>query len=101
MTPPPGKPAPETSEPDGLLQSVRRRRMRYQSWVRNGEPSFGRYLAQVGALGWAIIVPTLLGMFLGRWIDQRFGTGIFWTGPLLLIGVGIGCWSAWQWMHEP
>ncbi len=67
---------------------------------RANRPS-GRYLAQVGALGWTIVVPTLLGVFLGRWIDQRFGTGIFWTGPLLLIGLGIGCWSAWQWIHGP
>lgn len=88
-----------TNEPDGLLGSVRRRRQRYQHWVRQGEPSFGRYLGQVGALGWMIVVPTVLGVFLGRWVDQRFGTGIFWTGPLLLVGLGIGCWSAWQWMH--
>lgn len=90
-----------TDEPDGLLQSVRRRRDRYQRWVRQGEPSVGRHLAQVGALGWTIVVPTLLGILLGRWIDRHFGTGIFWTGPLLLLGLGVGCWSAWQWMREP
>ncbi len=88
-----------TQEPDGLLGSVRRRRARHQDWIRHGEPSFARYLAQVGVLGWAIVVPTLLGVFLGRWIDFRLGTGIFWTGPLLLLGLGIGCWSAWRWMH--
>jgi ATP synthase protein I len=88
-----------TEEPDGLLGSVRRRRARHQDWIRHGEPSFAHYLAQVGVLGWAIVVPTLLGIFLGRWIDFRLGTGIFWTGPLLLIGLGIGCWSAWRWMH--
>lgn len=90
-----------TDKRNGLLHSVRQRRSRYQTWLREGEPSFGRYLAQVGALGWTIVVPTLLGMFLGRWIDQRLGTGIFWTGPLLLLGLGLGCWSAWQWMHGP
>ena len=68
-------------------------------WLREGEPSFGRHLAQVGVLGWIIVVPTLLGMFLGRWLDHRFGTGIFWTGPLLLLGLVLGCWSAWRWMH--
>jgi ATP synthase protein I len=88
-----------TDEPDGLLRSVRRQRARYQSWLRQGEPSFGRNLAQVGVLGWTIVIPTLLGVFLGRWIDHRFGTGIFWTGPLLLVGLGVGCWSAWQWMQ--
>lgn len=88
-----------TEERDGLLRSVRRYGARHQDWVRHGEPSFARYLAQVGGPGWAIVVPTLLGIFLGRWIDFRLGTGIFWTGPLLLLGLSIGCWSAWRWMH--
>jgi ATP synthase protein I len=88
-----------TEEPDGLLWSVRRRRARHRDWIRHGEPSLAGHLAQVGVLGWAIVVPTLLGIFLGRWIDFRLGTGIFWTGPLLMIGLGIGCWSAWRWMH--
>ena len=88
-----------TDGPNGLLKSVRRQRARHQNSLRQGEPSFVRYLAQVGALGWTIVVPTLLGVFLGRWIDRRLGTGIFWTGPLLLVGLALGCWSAWRWMH--
>jgi len=88
-----------TSEPNGLLRSVRRQRARHQKHVRQGEPSFARYLAQVGALGWTIVVPTLLAVFLGRWIDRRLGSGIFWTGPLMLLGLTLGCWSAWRWMH--
>lgn len=89
-----------TEEPDGLLRSVRRQRDRYQAWMRQGDPSFGRYLAQIGALGWAIVVPTLLGSFLGRWIDQRFSSGIFWTGSLMMAGLGLGCWSAWRWVRD-
>ncbi len=85
--------------PNGLLGSVRRRLARHRQGVAAGEPSFGRYLAQVGVLGWIIVVPTLLGTFLGRWIDQRLHTGIFWTGPLMLAGVVLGSWSAWRWMH--
>jgi ABC-2 type transport system permease protein len=41
---------------------------------------------------------TAIGIFLGT--DARFGTGLFFTGPLLLIGVSLGCWSAWKWMNS-
>jgi ATP synthase protein I len=85
---------------DHLVTSIRQRAARRERAQREGEPTFGFYLAQVGVLGWTIVVPTLLGMFLGRWLDRRFGTGIFWTGPLLLVGLGIGCWAAWRWMHR-
>lgn len=89
-----------TEKPDRLLHAVRQRRNRHRLWQRSGEPSFAGYLAQIGVLGWTIVLPTLAGLFLGRWIDRRLGTGIFWTGPLLLAGLAAGCWAAWRWMHR-
>ena len=86
---------------NGFLTSIRRHAERHDKARREGPPSLGRYLAQVGVLGWTIVVPTLLGVYAGRWIDRRLGTGIFWTGPLLMGGLAIGCWSAWRWMHRP
>jgi ATP synthase protein I len=88
-----------TEEPDGLLHSVRVRRQRHWRWRREGEPSFIRQLAQVGVLGWMIVLPALIGTFVGRWLDHSLGSGIFWTGPLMLIGLGLGCRVAWRWMH--
>ena len=66
----------------------------------NPELSLGARLGQIGVLGWYIIVPTLLGLFLGRWLDRQFGTGLFFSAPLLMIGAAIGFWSAWKWMHR-
>ena len=86
--------------PDGLTKAVRERRARWESWRSEGEPSVMRFVGQIGVLGWIIVAPTLVGLFIGRWIDRAFGTGIFWSAPLLLIGVVIGCWSAWRWMHQ-
>jgi ATP synthase protein I len=64
------------------------------------EPSLGARLGQIGILGWTIVVPTLLCLFLGRWLDRTFGTGIFFAAPLLMVGVTFGFWSAWRWMHR-
>jgi len=86
-------------EPDGLARTVRRQRERRQRWVREGEPSMARFIGQIGVLGWIIVTPTLISLFIGRWLDHEFGSGIFWSAPLLLIGVVIGCWSAWRWMQ--
>jgi len=64
------------------------------------ELSLGARLGQVGVLGWYIIVPTLLGLFVGRWLDRQSGTGLFFSAPLLIIGASVGFWSAWKWMHR-
>lgn len=65
------------------------------------EPSLGARLGQIGILGWAIVIPMLLGVVLGRWLDRVFDTGVFFTAPLILIGAAIGLRSAWKWMHRP
>ena len=91
---------PEPSAPDGMADAVRKQCERQQRWLKEGEPSVARFVGQIGVLGWIIVVPTLIGLFIGRWLDHKFGTGIFWSAPLLLVGVVIGYWSAWRWMHR-
>jgi ATP synthase protein I len=86
--------------PDGLATAARQQRERRDNWKKEGEPSMMRFVGQIGVLGWIIVTPTLIGLFVGRWLDHKLGTGIFWSAPLLLIGVMIGFWSAWRWMHQ-
>jgi len=90
---------PAPGSPDGMAAAVRQRRERRKQWLNEGEPSVARFVGQIGVLGWIIVTPTLIGLFIGRWLDHRLGTGIFWSAPLLLLGVVAGCWSAWRWMH--
>ena len=88
-----------TEPKDRLAEEARRRAERRRSWLRGREPSVARRLTQIGVLGGIVVVPTLAGLFVGRWVDQRLGTGIFWTAPALLLGLVLGCWSAWRWMN--
>jgi ATP synthase protein I len=90
----------EPIDDDAVATAVRRRSERERRWVREGEPSVARFVGQIGVLGWIIVIPSLVGLFVGRWLDRKFGTGIFWSAPLLLVGLGVGCWSAWKWMHK-
>jgi len=90
------------SEDDrGLDEAVRRRRERRSRWVREGERSLSENLAMIGVLGWLVVTPTLLGIYSGRWLDRHMDTGIFWTLGLLVLGLTLGCWLAWNRMHGP
>jgi ATP synthase protein I len=82
--------------PKDLDEAVERRRARRDAWKREGERPLASQLAMVGTLGWLIVVPTLLGTFLGRWIDRATGMGVTFTSALMCLGVAAGCWLAWK-----
>ncbi len=84
---------------DPMIAQSRLRRARHDRWLREGDLSVGRRLAQIGVLGWIFVTPTLVGLFLGRGIDARLGSGIFWTAPLMVLGLCLGGWTAWKWMN--
>jgi ATP synthase protein I len=83
-----------------LEEAVRTRQERRERWQREGERSIGQNLAMIGALGWTIVLPTLIGIFVGRWLDEHFGSGVFWTLGLLVAGLAAGCTLAWKRMHR-
>jgi ATP synthase protein I len=87
-------------QPNHLGEPVRRRRVIRDQGLREGERPLGRNLALIGMLGWLIVTPTLLGLFIGRWIDRHEDTGIFWTAALLVVGVAVGCRQAWKRIKE-
>lgn len=82
--------------PHDLDEAVRRQRRRLERAQRESRRSIGQDLAQAGVIGWTIVIATLLGIFAGRWLDRRFGTGVVWTLVLLVAGVLLGCALAWQ-----
>lgn len=86
-------------EEDPLVTETRLRRERHERWLREGNMSVGRRLAQIGVLGWIFVLPTLVGLFVGRWLDAHFKTGVFWSAPLLIVGICLGFWTAWKWMN--
>ena len=87
-------PAPEEDR-DRLVRGVRRTRTRR---ALGGVPGIARYLAQIGVLGWMMVVPTLVGVLIGHWLDRRLASGVFWSASLLFLGAALGGWSVWRWM---
>ena len=66
----------EPDDRDPLVEQARRRRDRHARWLREGDMSVVRRLAQIGVLGWIIVTPMLAGAFLGRWLDGRLASGV-------------------------
>jgi ATP synthase protein I len=79
-----------------MHHAVELREKRVEQGKKDGERSIWQNLSMVGALGWLIVTPILIGIWLGRWLDRMFHSGIFFSGALIFLGVVIGCYLAWQ-----
>ena len=92
-------PPAEPPKPDPLISTIRLHAERQARFLRDGEPGTARRLAQIGVLGWIVVIPMLMGALGGSWLDARFHSGFFYTAPLLMLGLGLGCWSGWKWVQ--
>jgi ATP synthase protein I len=98
--------APQEKDPTGpnhnehrLIDAVGRMRSRRERWERTGEWPLARALGMMGRFGWTIVGPAVLGAFVGRWLDQRFQSGVFWSATLVFLGVTAGFYLVWKRMH--
>ena len=55
-------------------------------------------LGMIGTVGWAIVLPTLLGLALGIWIDRTWPSVISWRLVLMIVGVIVGSFNAFWWV---
>lgn len=57
-------------------------------------------LGMFGLVGWSIAIPTLLGIFLGLWLDGLYPGQASWTLTFLILGLALGCLIAWYWVKQ-
>ena len=74
-----------------------RRKLRAREEMRD-EVWFG--LGMFGMVGWSVAIPTVLGIFVGVWIDLTWRSPYSWTLMLLVVGLAIGCANAWFWINR-
>jgi ATP synthase protein I len=93
-------PATPDEEADRMAEAARRTAERVVQGKKTPEPSLGVRLGQIGVLGWAIVLPILLGLFIGRWLDRLLASGVMFSAAFIMLGAVVGFWSAWRWMHR-
>jgi ATP synthase protein I len=92
--------APSDDEDRKLESAVEQMTRRREYCERTGELPIGRALGMMGMFGWTVVGPTLLGAFLGRWLDRTFHSGIFWSATLVSLGAAAGFYLVWKRMSS-
>lgn len=69
---------------------------------REGDRGIWFGLGTMGLVGWAVTIPTVVGIAVGIWLDSRAAEpgGVSWTLTGLVIGVVVGCLNAWFWIQR-
>lgn len=82
------------------VDEITRKAARKEEALHRRTESPWRGLRMFGLVGWAVVIPTILGTALGLWIDAETNTKTSWTLALLLAGAALGCANAWYWMQR-
>ena len=89
----------------GLVENKLKERIGKQTLrMKRAERDRGTLLSQtiyVGTLGLLIVIPVIIGAYVGRWLDGFVeGYSIQWTISLILLGVVIGAVNAYLFVKE-
>jgi ATP synthase protein I len=83
-----------------IAETVGRKAERKARARREGRRGLWFGLGMFGLVGWAVALPTVLGVALGLWLDARIPSRVSWTLTLLLVGVLLGSLNAWYWVKR-
>lgn len=89
-----------TRDDDKTTKEIGQRARRKKDARDDPGPSPLSGIGTFGMIGWSIAVPTLIGIFLGLWLDGLAPQNFSWTIALLLGGVVLGAFIAWGWIGK-
>lgn len=85
---------------DNLEREVGLKEQRCLRGKAEREDSVWFGLGMFGLVGWSVVVPTVLGIFLGVWIDRNYPSSYSFVLMGLAGGLVLGCFTAWRWVRD-
>ena len=88
-------------EPQERLRKSVERQARRMAWAERERDTLLAQTVFLGMLALLLVVPTILGAYLGNWIDGRFeGYSVRWTVSFILLGLAVGIFNVWRFLKE-
>lgn len=76
---------------DKIARRLRGRREAGSHWY---------WVGMFGLVGWSVMIPTVIGVALGALADETRHDTVSWTLTGLVVGLAIGCATAWYWVRR-
>jgi len=87
-------------EHEKLRRSIERQAKRMEQ-AEQDRPTLLSQTAFLGVLALLLVIPVIVGAYLGRWLDGLTeGYSIHWTVSLIIIGVIVGIFNVYLFVRE-
>lgn len=83
-----------------FTQQVARKEALRKKALKHKDETVWFGVGMFGIIGWAVSIPTLVGIALGLWIDRTWPSKYSWALMCLIIGVIVGCINAAYWVRK-
>jgi len=85
---------------DRFTEQVAKKEALKRKALRHKDETVWFGLGMFGIVGWAVAIPTLIGVALGLWIDRTWPSQYSWALMFLIAGVLVGCINAAYWVRR-
>ncbi|HDQ05075.1 MAG TPA: ATPase F0F1 [Deltaproteobacteria bacterium] len=85
---------------DQFADEVARKEALRMRAIRHKDQTVWFGLGMFGIVGWAVAIPTLVGIALGLWIDRTWPSQYSWALMFLIAGVLLGSINATYWIRK-
>ena len=93
-------PLPQNPDREKLKRKVEKEAARMKR-AEKERPTLMAQTAYLGVLGVLLILPAIIGAYLGRWLDSRIeGYSVRWTVSLIVLGLFIGAVNVYLFIKE-
>ena len=87
-------------EKDKLRRSIERQAQRMEQAERE-RPTLMSQTVFLGVLALLLVIPVVLGAYLGRWLDSLAeGYSVRWTVSMILLGLAAGVFNVYRFLRE-
>ena len=83
-----------------FAQEIARKQQRRAKGLRQRRHTAWFGLGVFGVVGWSVMIPFLICLAIGIYIDATWQSGISWTLTLLVVGATLGALNAWYWVSK-
>ncbi len=83
-----------------LKQQIERQAQRMRQ-AEHDRPTLLAQTTYLGSLGLMLVLPIIIGAYLGRWLDDALaGYSVSWTTSLIVVGVFVGGLNVWLMIRD-